>query len=296
MKISEALKALGSAQDELPEEALRWSLENWDVASTAFMQVLARCAAKLEEATDADVNIALFALHLMAQKREVRAFPLVCALAQSPEGLAAILGDTMAWTGSAILISLFDGDAKALRSIIEPPCADGLLGVCAFEAMAFLTAQGKIPRTDTREFLIRLHEESEDYLDLEALWDAWAMTVAILGFDDLMPRVRAAYKRIAVADDVGDISDIEDLLRLSLEDPMAGFSREDVGPIDDAMEALHRIADESGEAEEGGDISNDAAGSRNETPAAKNAFREVGRNDPCPCGSGKKFKKCCYAA
>ena len=21
--------------------------------------------------------------------------------------------------------------------------------------------------------------------------------------------------------------------------------------------------------------------------------RKVGRNDPCPCGSGKKFKKCC---
>jgi uncharacterized protein YecA (UPF0149 family) len=22
---------------------------------------------------------------------------------------------------------------------------------------------------------------------------------------------------------------------------------------------------------------------------------KVGRNDPCPCGSGKKFKKCCGA-
>lgn len=21
--------------------------------------------------------------------------------------------------------------------------------------------------------------------------------------------------------------------------------------------------------------------------------QEVGRNDPCPCGSGKKYKKCC---
>ncbi|MDG2285973.1 MAG: SEC-C metal-binding domain-containing protein [Alphaproteobacteria bacterium] len=21
--------------------------------------------------------------------------------------------------------------------------------------------------------------------------------------------------------------------------------------------------------------------------------QKVGRNDPCPCGSGKKFKKCC---
>ncbi len=29
-------------------------------------------------------------------------------------------------------------------------------------------------------------------------------------------------------------------------------------------------------------------------PAAKNASgKKVGRNDPCPCGSGKKYKKCC---
>jgi preprotein translocase subunit SecA len=25
----------------------------------------------------------------------------------------------------------------------------------------------------------------------------------------------------------------------------------------------------------------------------RNAGQKVGRNDPCPCGSGKKFKKCC---
>jgi uncharacterized protein YecA (UPF0149 family) len=24
--------------------------------------------------------------------------------------------------------------------------------------------------------------------------------------------------------------------------------------------------------------------------------RKVGRNDPCPCGSGKKYKKCCLNA
>jgi len=24
-----------------------------------------------------------------------------------------------------------------------------------------------------------------------------------------------------------------------------------------------------------------------------NPYRYVGRNDPCPCGSGKKFKRCC---
>ncbi len=28
-------------------------------------------------------------------------------------------------------------------------------------------------------------------------------------------------------------------------------------------------------------------------PAASGELRSVGRNDPCPCGSGKKYKKCC---
>ena len=28
-------------------------------------------------------------------------------------------------------------------------------------------------------------------------------------------------------------------------------------------------------------------------PAAKVAGQKVGRNDPCPCGSGKKYKHCC---
>jgi len=27
---------------------------------------------------------------------------------------------------------------------------------------------------------------------------------------------------------------------------------------------------------------------------ARKPFPRVGRNEPCPCGSGKKFKKCCF--
>ena len=29
-----------------------------------------------------------------------------------------------------------------------------------------------------------------------------------------------------------------------------------------------------------------------ETPEATQSTK-VGRNDPCPCGSGKKYKRCC---
>jgi SEC-C motif len=30
--------------------------------------------------------------------------------------------------------------------------------------------------------------------------------------------------------------------------------------------------------------------------SAFNPWGKIGRNDPCPCGSGKKFKKCCLRA
>ncbi len=31
------------------------------------------------------------------------------------------------------------------------------------------------------------------------------------------------------------------------------------------------------------------------TPKPMKAEKRIGRNDPCPCGSGKKYKKCCGA-
>ncbi|WP_202943861.1 SEC-C metal-binding domain-containing protein [Natranaerobius thermophilus] len=28
---------------------------------------------------------------------------------------------------------------------------------------------------------------------------------------------------------------------------------------------------------------------------AKQSNNKIGRNEPCPCGSGKKYKKCCLS-
>ena len=37
------------------------------------------------------------------------------------------------------------------------------------------------------------------------------------------------------------------------------------------------------------------AGMLRETPTMPVTRQKVGRNEPCPCGSGKKYKKCCGA-
>ncbi|MGH7149692.1 MAG: SEC-C metal-binding domain-containing protein, partial [Planctomycetota bacterium] len=39
-----------------------------------------------------------------------------------------------------------------------------------------------------------------------------------------------------------------------------------------------------------------ATAPREAPPSARAPERGPGRNDPCPCGSGKKYKKCCGSA
>ncbi|MFT7462566.1 MAG: preprotein translocase subunit SecA, partial [Pseudohongiellaceae bacterium] len=38
----------------------------------------------------------------------------------------------------------------------------------------------------------------------------------------------------------------------------------------------------------------DAAGQQGPPKPIKRETKRVGRNDPCPCGSGKKYKRCCF--
>jgi len=54
-------------------------------------------------------------------------------------------------------------------------------------------------------------------------------------------------------------------------------------------ESIQRVQVAKGNIESvGGD-----AASMKKKPIVKNKSEKVGRNDPCPCGSGKKYKKCC---
>jgi preprotein translocase subunit SecA len=64
--------------------------------------------------------------------------------------------------------------------------------------------------------------------------------------------------------------------------------------LDRQMAAARMRHDEtSATSQQAGDGDNSAGAQSNVADTFVRQERKVGRNEPCPCGSGKKYKQCC---
>ena len=298
MNLATALRSLAAATDHVPFEAIAWLTQTWDRSSTAALQVLARVAKDPENAPDSDLASAYFLLHVCAEMRETKAFPLLCSLSKDPAGIDDILGDALLIVQAPITISLFDGNTAALLAILDAPETTVDTKASTFAALAWLTAAGRTDRALVEAHLAAFPDMAKG--DTLAGWDGWAMAIALIGHEDLMGKVRVAYEDPDQADLMPELAEVEEVFRIARaeKDPLTVFAREGIAPVDSALERLDATERELQEAF----AQDDEAQAPEEEEAedadapASNPFRNVGRNDPCPCGSGKKFKKCCMAA
>ncbi len=301
MNLATALLDLGAARDHLPEEALHWLRDNWDVAGPAASLVLARCARDPENAADHDMIAGYFLLHLMAEKGEASGAVMLSRLAKSPEGLSAILGDAIDFTLTPMFISYFGKDARALQDIVETTGAAPEVKACALTALAYAAASGAIDRAALEHWMIGLPVLWEKAEDFESCFDGFAHAIALLGAEDLAPLARAAFEGGLIHEELFSLEEFEDIFALAREEsnPLATFEREGLAPFDDAITSMAAVeAAIQMAAEESPDDYDDGQPDEDEGVAETviNPTRDVGRNDPCPCGSGKKFKKCCGMA
>jgi hypothetical protein len=126
------------------------------------------------------------------------------------------------------------------------------------------------------------------------------LAIALLGLEGLSDVVRQAFGRGLIEPMVMNYDSFRTDLGRTLADPerMAGFRYDRLGPLEDAIGELSGWYGFSDAAKR--DQERRATGSGDAHPAFAGTpqsfvdpFKGVGRNDPCPCGSGKKFKKCC---
>ena len=275
---------------------MRWALDHWDEAAPGLLGVLERYADGTDRSEDA-VGAAFFILHLAAERRETRAFAPLCRLLKDAEASEEVLGDGITTSLKGILISTYDGDLEALKGVIEAEQADEYARAGALAVLAYLAATGRVAREEAEAYLLRLHDALRPQHE-SFVWYGWTWAVALLGLEAMSDVVRRAFRRGLIDPMVTNYDLFREGSRADAGRPRAdgGLPVRQDRPLEDAVGELSGWYAFSDAAKR--DRARQAArevASFEPPPQgpAFNPYKHVGRNDPCPCGSGKKFKKCC---
>jgi hypothetical protein len=230
-------------------------------------------------------NLHFYAIFLLAQFREQRVFPrLVGFLHKTEDELDFIIGDVITEDYNAILCSTYNGDIRPLQEVIENNTCYEFARVAAVEAYAYIVRDGHISRDSMIDYfrhVIRTLKEDDSE-------GATAMVNAVVDehIFELMPEVKDLYDMDLVDTFVCGAYD-------SFVNSIFSYTYDKIDKkihIDDVVAELEKWACYNSEKPpEPKPVIPPPAPPAPEIKAKK----KIGRNDPCPCGSGKKYKKCC---
>jgi hypothetical protein len=289
MTVDAILEDFGSITGRLPQVAMDQAIARWPEVSPALLACLNEAAegAAYSEHTD---NILSISIYLMAQMRETRAFRPLCTLLAAGDRADELLGDGITEELKFILARVYDGDPAPLQTLIEDSNADEFVRDAGLFAMAWLTADGRIDRDVTAAYFRDLHVRLRPQAECQ-VWVGWQQAIANLGLAELAPLVEDAFRHGWISDTYLAHEDFRQGLSQALQatDPIDAFpaNERDDGSLDDAARMLSRWPMFQPSKPLPKPLSPTPVGT------VRNPYRDVGRNDPCPCGSGTKFKKCC---
>jgi hypothetical protein len=280
---------------ELSEKAVTVCMQRYHEAGPHLRAALEQSAAG-EKETDKIAQGLFRALHIMGGMRDTQAFqPLLRLLRRPSEDLEWLLGDAITETLPQILASVFDGDADALFEAIADQERDELVRDSLLRAATFLTWEGRIDRSRMVAFLVKFGS-GELAVEGEFVWHAWVDAIALLGLRHLEPLVTQALAKGLIDEFIFERDDFRAWLERAERNPadVSRFTDVGMGHLDDVLGTLRDFAAQDDEQEEGL-VLPEGEDDLDHQPVI-NPLRHVGRNDLCPCGSGKKAKRCCLAA
>jgi Protein of unknown function (DUF1186)/SEC-C motif len=278
----------------LPVDVAFEARDHWAEVRSGFLEELTLTVAEPEDAILPDCMLPIFAMLLAAEKRDVAFAPVFLDLLKlPPDTIDGLLGETaLTELLPRCIASVWHGDDEPLRAVAIDEHRDDFVRLAAIEAMKIRAMEGDADPATLAEFVVSLLENTAaartTYTNPEngkarpkdngAFFTMLLPILAELGATRHWPRIEA-WQREGLIDRTYQSLDS---LRETMFDTAEGRRARMFKPcyFRDTVEELSTWA------------------CFNEPERAEpfvRALPKVGRNDPCPCGSGRKYKKCCGA-
>jgi hypothetical protein len=239
------------------------------------------------------------ALAYLAEFRAKEAFVPIVEFLEAIEGHEELLGDDIVTQDlPSILAATFDGNLERLQKLISNEDLDEFVRASALASIGILVTLEGVGRDDLSRLIGVLSERlprngssvwneivsqilhrrlvehrklAEDLVGGDLI-DSWEPDVVVQAFDDDTFE-RSATTCCLIEDAVADILDW-----------LEYYWRDEGGEDSVDLEDSEALVDE-----DGGELDDETA---QPLPFTREGPK-VGRNEACPCGSGKKYKRCC---
>ncbi len=317
------IEALLTANERFPTDAVRELLTRRDDAVAPLLDLLEKAVRDTKISSKPEYMGHIYAAMLLASFRERRAHPLLIeSLAAADEhDLDMVWGGMMVEYMPRLLAMTAGPDVSGLMALADDEKKPELVRELAIEALGCLVARGEQPREPLIILLRRLLSRPRSKKDAE-----FVTFIAMIAAD-IHPGELVDDLSMQIAAGIIDTEyfTTDDLAMMAAEpvEKVLGLTRDSVSMrfFDDVVQEMsgwdcfnpdqaRENAEEQRElvrnfftpppdlpeyAEEMRDIEEieDAIVTRPGPGARPARGPEAGRNEPCPCGSGKKYKKCC---
>jgi hypothetical protein len=286
---------LGSLRNPktLPFEAIKAATVDRERVAPLLIQELQKFAADFQGYDQNDCLPAI-AIYLLAEWQVAESFETVLdcfALDEKYGGYE--LGDLLTENGPVILAALCQADLDALERFAERKDVSGWARGAALKAMVTLVLWDKVPREDVVTRFAWIFRRKPFRREDHVTWTQLADAAFELNPAELMEEIRPLFGQGIIDPFMTTLAEFEREAKrdkaISLRQHAAGFQ-----PITDTAQSISywgRWKDSSSLYD-----SSTAHTPPKLGPAsvqARPTVSKTGRNEPCPCGSGKKYKKCC---
>ncbi len=294
-ELLEAIRELG-VDKNIKASSLQTIRDNKDEATSFFLKRLDDMIADPSLNDKMLIDDSFFGIFFLAEWNETAAFKKVQKILHlTGENIDAWLGDALTENLPAVIYQLYDGDFDNLVSALFDTEMYSFSRIPFLDMICQQFADGLITRDRLLEIVHMFDDKPEEELDAEIVTYI-CLNMAKLHIIEYWPTIRhwsdEGWIDTWVAGEYPDYVDITFEYRFDEKE----FVRKEFS----LEKELHKWYEVEGWEKKKGNLEKDFKNMK-DTSAFEtglrlmdNPYANVGRNDPCPCGSGKKFKKCHY--
>lgn len=324
MDIEVAILNIQKFSEKFARDEIICIRENRDKAIPRLMEFIASATAahKAADKWHEDLEYHIYAMHLLAEFKVQESFPLFVEILELDNyTCGSILGDTLTeGMGSLIGTVAEKDDIERIKTIIENEELDSFQRGAALNALIVMNYRSVYERSELIDYLgYLLNKYSDDsefvsitishcydvsarshYPRILELFEEGCVETFLMGEQDFeiasdIPEEEEALKNAEESAYLRPITDtIESMgwwgcFKDKERDKMRALANKEFWDNDPMVKAFEKA---SVKRKARAELASKTE--YNATPIVKED--KIGRNEPCPCGSGKKYKKCCIAS